>query len=179
MKKLRNTADQLEPGFHEEFFSQQKTQRGYRKNEFGFRMPVVKFEANGPIIKRNMTAFSAKLAMALFREHVGKPLVEGSGVFVKWFLNAGLSEKQALGYLSILPIAGELRQGNQRSIEQFGYRFNSDDKSLLVAMVGFHSNLHIFLAATSDLDTYGEAFSKFDELIFVKFGGLLNVLATD
>jgi hypothetical protein len=174
--RLRDTAEQHAPGFCQEFLNQQKTDRGYLRNEFGLHIPVVKINADGPIIKRNMTAFSAKLAMALFREHVGKPLSEGSGVFVKWFLNAGLGETQALGYLSILPIVGELRQGRQRSIEQFGYRYNCDDKSLLMAMVGFHSNLHILLAATSDMDTYGEALSRFNEMTFVEFGGLLKVL---
>ena len=176
--KLRDTAEQIEPGFIAEFFNQKKTEKTYRKNKFGFIMPVVKIDADGPIMKRNMRAFSAKLAMALFREHVGKPLPVGSGVFVKWFLNAGLSEEQALGYLSILPVTGEMRQGTKRSIEQFGYRYNCDDKSLFIAMIGFHSNLHILVAATSDLSTFGEVLSKHNDMTFVEFGGLLKLLET-
>jgi hypothetical protein len=174
MKKLRDTADQLEPGFHHELFNKKKSENAYRKVKSSILMPVVVIKADGPIIKRNMRIFSAKLAMALFREHVGKPLPIGSGVFVKWFLNAGLSETEAHGYLSILPVHGELTQGTQRSIEQFGYRFNCDDRSLLAAIVGFHSNLHIVAFATSDLATFGETLLKYPGFTFVKFGELLK-----
>jgi hypothetical protein len=178
MRKLMDTAEQLEPGFHNEFFNKEKSQKTYLKTESSILMPVVMINADGPIVKRSMTKFSAKLAMALFREHVGKPLSEGSGVFVKWFLNAGLSEDQAHGYLSILPLHGEMRQGAQRSIEQFGYRYNCDGRSLIAAMIGFHSNLHIFVIATSDLCTFGAPLSKHKSLTLVKFGELLKPVST-
>lgn len=177
--RLLDTSERLAPGFKAELLKQQTTEKGFRANQSGFLEPVTKIVANGPIIKRNMTAFSAKLAMALFREHVGKPLTEGSGVFVRWFLNAGLSEKQALHYLRILPISSELRMGRQTSIKQFRYYYNCDEKSLIMAMIGFHSNLHILVAATSDMHTYGETFSKYKEMIFVEFGGLLKILADE
>ncbi len=45
--------------------------------------------------------------------------------------------------LKILPIAGSLKQGRKRSIEQFGYRYNSDEKSIIFALAGFHSNFHV------------------------------------
>ena len=176
--KLRDTAEQLQPGFRAEFFNQEKASRTFPKNTFGFLMPATKVIADGPIIKRNMTSFSAKLGMALYQEHVGEPLPEGSGVFVKWFLNAGLSEEQSLRYLRILPVRGELRMGAKTSIDQFGYRYNCDDRSILAAMIGFHSNLHIFVIATSDLATFGDALSQHKELTFVKFGELTNLLST-
>lgn len=34
--------------------------------------------------------------------------------------------------------------------DQFAYRFNTDRKSIVAALAGFHSNLHIFTVATSD-----------------------------
>jgi hypothetical protein len=176
MKQLLSTANQLEPGFEEEFFNRRKTEYTYRKNEFGFLMPVVKIDADGPILKRNMTVFSAKMGMALYREHVGKPMAENSGIFVKWFLNAGLNEAEAHGFLSFLPAVGEIKQGKQRSIKQFGYRYNCDDRSLIMAMIGFHSNLHILVAATSDLDTFGKVLSQYKGITFVKFGELTKLL---
>jgi hypothetical protein len=178
LSKLKDTAEQLEPGFFAELFNPAKIEKTLRKNEFGFILPTVETNADGPIIKRNMTAFSAKLGMALFREHVGKPLSEGSGVFVLWFLNAGLSEESAHSFLSILPIHGEIRQGTQRSIEQFGYRYYCDNRSLFAAMIGFHSNLHILVIATNDLDTFGAPLSKQKSWTFVKFGELLSLVNT-
>jgi methylthioribose-1-phosphate isomerase len=49
--------------------------------------------------------------MALYREHVGKPLPLDGAVFSMWFLNAGLAQRSAEEMLRFLPDSGTLRQG--------------------------------------------------------------------
>ena len=52
--------------------------------------------------------------------------------------------------LSMLPAGGTLSQGAWSVPEQFAYRYNSDNKEIVAALAGFHSNLHIFLIAYSN-----------------------------
>ena len=87
--------------------------------------------------------------MALYREHVGKPLALEGGVQTIWYMNSGLSEETALAHLSILPIDGSLKQGSFTARDQFAYRYNCDEKSIFAALVGLNSNFHIFLIASS------------------------------
>ena len=54
----------------------------------------------------------AKLAMALYREHVGHALPLTGGVHTNWYLNAGLAQRTAEGILKTLPLGGTLRQGS-------------------------------------------------------------------
>jgi hypothetical protein len=60
------------------------------------------------------------------------------GVHIAWFLNAGLSQQTGDAMLSITPIYGSLKQGAFFLPEQFGYRFNTDGKSIIAALTGFH-----------------------------------------
>ncbi len=38
--------------------------------------------------------------------------------------------------------------------DQFAYAYNSDDRSIVMALASFHRNLHFLVLATSDPDTY-------------------------
>ncbi len=166
-KKLLETAEQHQLGFKSELFSIEK--RRWRFDQSGILRDTVEVNGAGPILKRNLDIFSAKIGMALFSEHVGQPLSENEGVSTKWFLNAGLAQKEAESYLSILPIAGELRQGAKHSIEQFSYRYNCDKKSTFAALIGFHKNLHIF-ALASTMPEIHKLVGKKQGAVFTKVG---------
>jgi hypothetical protein len=116
----------------------------------GLLVSQVRVKVDGPATQAHLTVFGAKLGLALWREHVGGPLPLDGTVTVNAFLNAGLNDAQAGSMLSILPVAGELRQGENVFNEQFAYRYNTDLKTILAAFVGFHSNLHFFVMAFSD-----------------------------
>lgn len=147
--KFLGTIDQLVPGFRSEFSREEKVERVLVSGSDGRLSNAIRVNADGPLLRRHMTIFTAKMGMALYREHVGTSLPLDGGVYTKWFLNAGLSDGAAKAFLSKMPIPGELRQGRQISTAQFAYRYNCDGKSILMALAGFHSNLHIFALATS------------------------------
>lgn len=110
----------------------------------------VQIQVNGPATQAHLSVFGAKLGCALWREHVGAPIPLDGWIAVDAFLNAGLNVAQAQSMLGILPVAGELRQGVRSFSDQFAYRFNTDLKTILAALVGFHDNLHFFVMAYSD-----------------------------
>ena len=116
----------------------------------GLIVRQVQVKVDGPATQAHLSVFGAKLGLALWREHVGAPLPLDGWVTVNSFLNAGLNDAQASSILSVLPGAGELRQGQSVFNEQFAYRYNSDLKTILAALVGFHGNLHFFVMAFSD-----------------------------
>jgi hypothetical protein len=145
----RGKLAQLAPGFLDEFFRGQRKDT-YLRDRLGILKRYIAFHANGPLTKAYLTVFAGKLGMALYREHIGDPLPLSGGVHTAWFLNAGLSQQTGDTILSKMPIYGSLKQGSFFLPEQFGYRFNTDGKSIIAALSGFHSNLHIFTLATSD-----------------------------
>lgn len=143
------------PGLTNELMRPEKSQRKWLWSPGGLLRESHQINADGPILKQQMDIFSAKLAMALFYEHMAKPLPLDGLVFTTWFLNAGLNQKSADALLSIMPIRGELKQGSKSVGEQFGYRYNSDDKEIFAALAGFHGNLHVLVIATSNVERYG------------------------
>jgi hypothetical protein len=82
----------------------------------------------------------AKLAMALYREHVGHALPLTGGVHTNWYLNAGLAQRTAEGILKTLPLGGTLRQGSFQVPEQFVYRYNCDGRTVVAALAGEHAS---------------------------------------
>jgi len=146
----RGKLTQLAPGFLEEFFRPDKNRPVLRRDALGIIKPYIEIKADGPLAKAYLTVFAAKLGMALFREHIGHALPLTGGVHTFFFLNAGLSRETGDTMLSKLPIFHTIKQGGFVVPEQFAYRFNYDGKSIIAALAGFHSNLHIFTMATSD-----------------------------
>ena len=132
---------QLAPGFLEEFFRPEKHGPVLKRDELGIIKPYVQFKADGPLAKAYLTVFTAKLGMALYREHVGEPLPMSGGVHTAWFLNAGLSQANGDTILSKLPVFGTLAQGRFFVPEQFAYRFNTDGKSIVAATRWFSLEL--------------------------------------
>jgi hypothetical protein len=147
------TLDRLLPGFLAEVFDTSNTQDGVIDRD-GQRHEVTRIEARGPILAGALTTFGAKLGMALYREHIGGPLPLTGAVFVQPYLNAGLTQVQADKMLSILPATNTLRQGRREVSGQFAYAFNSDDRSIVMALASFQQNLHFLTLSTSDPDHY-------------------------
>lgn len=141
------------PGLLAEMLGQASKQRWlWSKN--GLLQRSHEIHGSGPILKKHLDVFSAKLAMALFYEHMGRPLPIGGMVFTTWFLNAGMTQAVANALLSIMPNFAELRQGSKRVTDQFGYRYNTDDREILAALAGFHGNLHVLAIATDNVAHY-------------------------
>ncbi|MBB4402918.1 MULTISPECIES: hypothetical protein [Rhizobium/Agrobacterium group] len=152
---LRFTMERDAPGVREEVFGDSTGGPRWIRSRSGILKPKIVIQADGPLVKAYLDVFAAKIGMALYRQHVGAPLPIGGGVQTLWYLNAGLSEEHAHAHLSILPINGSLKQGKFTASEQFAYRYNCDEKSILAALVGLNSNLHLFVIATSQPETYG------------------------
>lgn len=137
------------PDFIREFFNPAKRQDVLRRSASGLLRPAVQIQADGPITKAYLSTFAAKLGMALFREHTGSPLPMHGKVFSQWYTNSGLSQKQADELVSIMPAQATLVQGKWHVGEQFTYRYNSDEKSLVVALSSFQGGLFVLTMSTS------------------------------
>lgn len=145
--------EQLVPGLRAEIFDGPVAQEGHLYRE-GKRYDVVRAEVDGPIIARVLTTFGAKLGMALYREHVGLALPLAGAVFVQPILNGGLSQQAAEETLRILPGTATLSQGKKSVSDQFAYAFNTDNRSIVMALASFQQNLHFLLIATSEPEHY-------------------------
>jgi hypothetical protein len=153
--RLLHTLDRDAPGVRHEVFDDRRANHQWVPNRAGILRPMVSVNASGPLLKAYMDIFAGKLGMALFKEHVGTPLPASGLVQTKWFLNHGLAEQTAHAMLSIMPLGGTLSQGSFSVPEQFAYRYNCDNRSILAALVGLNRNVHIFILASSTPDEFG------------------------
>lgn len=162
--KFLKSADDGAPGFSAELFDEGRAKGTVRKTPGGVMVPLTETHT-GPIGQALLNVFAAKLGMAMYHEHVGEPLPPTGGVHGMWFLNAGLSEKTAEGLLKILPVFDTLKAGSQTATNQFAYRYNSDNRSIVAALTHVQNNIHFFTIATATPETYGfprpMAFSAF------------------
>ncbi|MGV1793812.1 hypothetical protein [Rhizobium sp. A37_96] len=146
-KTILATLDRDAPGLREEVMDFSKGQRTFAYTVAGVLVPIVVIQPRSPRLQVYLNVFSAKIGMALYAELVGEPLPLEGIVQFGWFLNSGLNDAQATAMLSILPIGGELKQGKFSTRSQFAYRYNTDGRSIVAALVGLNSNLHIFVIA--------------------------------
>lgn len=138
------------PGLLAELFRSDKTTHTWFRSPLGLSHKAIQVKADGPRVKAYMSVFGGKLGMALFREHIGHALPLNGGVYTMFFLNVGLPDAAVEKALPTLPLQGDLKQGIIQVREQFAYRYNCDGKSIIAAIVGFHTHLHFLLVATSD-----------------------------
>lgn len=158
MKEILDSIERFCPGFKDEFDrGAQRSKSAWIRDAKNLLRPVRKISLNGPILNNQLRIFSAKLGMALYREHTGHALPLNGGVGSAHFLNVGLNAKQVDAMLHIMPGGGELKMGKRSSRTQFAYRYNTDERSIVAALAGFHGNFHCLVIATSDLNTYGPA----------------------
>ena len=176
-EELLKTIIQQEPNFRTEFFRVEKRQDIYLPHPSGRIAPAKKVRVDGPIAIKHLTAFSAKLGMALFREHIGKPMSQNSGVYMSWFGTPTRDQTSTTkSILEKMPYKGELRQGKKQFDDQFVYCYFTAEDLILAATIKFHESLHINVVAVEDLAKPHLEASAFNGLIFVKFGELLKIV---
>jgi hypothetical protein len=135
--------------------------------------------ADRPLLKAYLTVFGAKLAMALYREHIGLALPLTGGVQTTFFLNAGLVQRTADTILRIIPLFGTLKQRRFRVPDQFAYRYNTDGKSVFAALIRFHKGLHLLVWVTSKPDFYRFRENPLFTEPYIKPGGIREIMPTD
>ncbi len=146
--------DSLAPAVIHEIFASRRQERSFIRRRSGLIEPAHKLHLDGPVLTALMTVFAGKLGMALYREHVGAPLPLDGGVYTQFYFNAGLDHDAAGKMLAIMPVHETLIQGRSHANAQFAYRYNCDEKSILAALIGFHSCLHFRVFAMSDPERY-------------------------
>ena len=95
MQSIAQSLRRRAPGFLEELFDETTASRQWIPNRSGLLQRKVIFQPTSPRLAAYLAVFSAKIGMALYRNHVGEPLPSSGGVFSRYFLNAGLSEYAA------------------------------------------------------------------------------------
>jgi hypothetical protein len=181
MAKLRSAVDTFAPGVREEMGRAGKSQTEWlRRPGTGLLQRVVRVHADGPLVKAYLSVYGAKLAMSLYREHVGTALPLDSAVWCQFTLNGGLTQQMLNDRVQILPAQETLRQGSKNVADQFAYRYNCDDRTVVAAVAQFHRALWFTLFASSDPRII-ELFEKPDFIavpgsVFVRPGGLLGLL---
>lgn len=141
---------QRAPGVLEELFDDRRAEHIYVRTPGGIVLPKVRARGNGPLLTAYMNVFAAKLAMALYREHLGVALPMDGRIETIVFFNAGLAEQTMDTMLEIMPNRATLQAGKKNVGDQFAYRYSSDEREIVAGLVGFHNNLHIMVMATSN-----------------------------
>lgn len=145
------------PGFLGEFFDPRHRTTEWLPTQSGIRRPITVLRLSGPLTRVYLDVFAAKLGMALYRHHCGHPLPLGGFVMCGAYLNAGLARETAKALLSIMPDQSGLRQGRRNHVDdQFVYRFNTDGRSVVVALAQFHDGLYVSTSAFADTEPYGQ-----------------------
>ena len=154
MVKFLKSADDSAPGFAKELLGDGSERDVIRETPGGVLVSLAEIHT-GPISGAFLNVFAAKLGMALYHEHRGEPLPPTGGVHGMWFLNAGLSETTAEGFLKILPGFNTLTAGRLSAEGQFAYRYNSDDKGIVAALTHIQGNIHFFTIAMAEPNVFG------------------------
>jgi hypothetical protein len=181
VRRLLSALDQFAPGVREEMSIPGKFAFGWARDPGSSLLQrVVQVRADGPRVKAHLSVFGAKLAMALYREHVGTALPMDGAVWCQFVLNAGMTQKHLEERLRILPLRETLKQGRKNVNDQFAYRYNCDEHTTLAALAQFHRGLWFTIFASSEPKII-ELFKRPEFLalpasVLVQPGGLLCLL---
>lgn len=154
LDQLKASLERNAPGVAHELFRLNRARQILRPTAGGILVPATEVRADGPLLRGYLNTFSSKFGMALYREHVGEPLPLDGAVYSQWFLNSGLAQSTAEALLTIMPLGSTLSQGKFQVDDQFAYRFNCDNRSILAALAQFHNGLFVFVIATDSPDFY-------------------------
>jgi hypothetical protein len=151
-----------------------------RRPGSGLLQQVIRVHLDSPLVKAHLGIFGAKLAMALYREHVGVALPLDGAVWCQFALNGGMTEESLNARVEILPLHKTLRQGDKNVGDQFAYRYNCDERTVIAAVVQFHRGLWLTIFASSDQRII-ELFNKPEFLqlpasVMVRPGNLFSLL---
>jgi hypothetical protein len=178
--KLIRPLDKFAPGVREELFRHGKHERRWlylaRSN---LLQPFDLVRADGPRVNAYLTIFAAKLAMALYRQHVGVALPLEGAVWCQFQFNVGLTQENLDARVAILPGCETLRQGRKNVGDQFLYRFNTDERSVVAAVAQFHRGLWLTVFASTDpkiIELFANKFSGLPASAMVRPGDLLALV---
>lgn len=181
LQQLIRMTDINAPGVIEELQqpTKAKAQWQWRQNSRILKK-TVSITVDGPKANAYLDIFGAKMAMALYREHVGTALPLSGAVWCQHILNAGMTQSDLDNLTKIMPLFSTLTQGKKSNLEQFRYRYNYDGSTAVAAIAQFHSSLWFVLIATSD-DKIIDLFQRpeiaaLPGSTFVRPGGLLALL---
>jgi hypothetical protein len=183
IRKLIGAVRAHAPGVREELSLPGKFQPGRIKRPHSeLYQKIVHVSADGPKVKAHLGVFGSKLAMALYREHVGVALPLDGAVWTEFTLNAGMTQEKLMARVEKLPIYATLQQGCKNVGEQFVYRYNCDTRTALAAVVQFHGGLWFTIVSSSDqkiveLFTRQEV-QRLPTGSLVRPGGLLRLLTS-
>ena len=156
-KARRGALEAHAPGFLDEFFDPDRRTEEWVPTAGGISRRMVAVNLNGPLTRAYLDVFAAKLGMGLYRHHCGRPLPLDGFVMSGAYANAGLARDTARIFLSILPGRSGLRQGPRKNADdQFIYHYNTDGRSVLIALAQFHDGLYVSAGAFGTADPYGQ-----------------------
>lgn len=150
MLRLFNALAKSHPHIAASLFVENKATRSWVPNSRGILERRMVLNVKDPVTTSLLRAFCLKLTMALFKEHTGGEFKSDGVIETNFFLNAGIDQKTADSYIGMLPMYGNLRQGTINSDGEFGYRYNTDGKSILALLARFHENFTVFSIACTD-----------------------------
>jgi hypothetical protein len=162
------------PGILLELFRPDKSAQIWLPSRAGLLTRKTKMEADGPLLRSYLNVFASKFGMALYREHIGQPLPLDGAVQSYWFLNAGLAQATVDALLKTMPLGATLQQGRFNVDEQFSYRFNSDDRSIVAALTRFHSGLYTFTISAAEPERYQFSEKEGATAAVIHPGGLIQ-----
>src|SRR5580700_5524994 len=94
IRRLMSALDACAPGVREELTQTDKARSEWLpRPHSGILQRLVRVNADGPKLKAHLCAYGAKLAMALYREHVAAALPLEGAVWCQFALNAGMTQK--------------------------------------------------------------------------------------
>ena len=158
-RRLLTAVRRYAPAVLTELFGETSSPQPVWIHHDGLRFEAMEIRASGPATVAHLDVFAAKVAMATFAELVGRPMNMDGVVFTQWILNSGVPSKALETLLSIFPDFTHLKQGQKTSGSQFELRYNTDEKSIVGALISLHGSLSIILFA-SDGAEFVEWFSE-------------------
>lgn len=181
VRKLISALDAHAPGVREEMSQPHKSRAEWvPRRGSGLLHRVIRVSADGPKVKAYLSAYGAKLAMALYREHVRVALPLDGAIWCQFALNGGMPQEHLDQRVKILPASETLRQGQKNVVDQFIYRYNTDERTVVAAVVQFHRGLWFTLFASCDPKIIAllsiPAFVNLPGSALVKPGELLRLL---
>lgn len=176
LNQLIRALDKDAPGLRASVFDMRKAEKQWVRTKAGILVQQIVLNGNDPLLNSYLAVFGAKMGMALYREYVKEPLPLDGCVHVEYFLNAGLSEENASVKLRMLPMHTPFEQGSFSVKDQFDYRYNTDTKTIVAALLHFNENLYFFVIATSETDRYRQVFDSFPHGEVIRPGELLTRL---
>ena len=98
----------------------------------------------GPLINSYLTAFGARVALALHFELTREILPESGGIFVHWMSNHAIVDNQiSEAFLAMLGPPATLKQGKQTLEDQFHYQSLAEGQARSAHFVAFRVSFAI------------------------------------